>query len=269
MEFGQHADSKIRTKLNSQETPLIILFILYALLGWIVGIAINHAADILPTRQTVFQKPACPTCRAQRPWQQWSALIARATGQQTCFQCGTPRQRITRSLVIELATPLFFVFLMWRYGLSLYMGLVTVYTVILILITVTDLEHRLIFNVVIIPAILLAVIAAFFTPGLAWLAAIVGGVFAFILVYIAALVSRGGLGGGDVTLSTFLGFILGFPKIILSLTFGVFLGGAVALLLLVFGRVGLKTFIPYGPFLTITGWIMLVWGDEIWKYYFY
>jgi len=163
---------------------------------------------------------------------------------------------------------LLFAFLIWRYGLSRELLIITFHTTILVLVTITDLEHRLIFNVVIIPSILLAIAAAFFTPGLSWLAALVGGGFAFILVYLAALVSRGGLGGGDVTLSTFLGLILGFPKIILSLTFGVFLGGAVALVLLVTGKVGLKTFIPYGPFLTITGWIMLVWGNEIWNYYF-
>jgi prepilin signal peptidase PulO-like enzyme (type II secretory pathway) len=55
----------------------------------------------------------------------------------------------------------------------------------------------------------------------------------------------------------------------LSLTFGVFLGGMVAFLLLISRRVTLKTFIPYGPFLTITGWIMLVWGKEIWQHFFW
>jgi prepilin signal peptidase PulO-like enzyme (type II secretory pathway) len=158
---------------------------------------------------------------------------------------------------------------LWRYGPSLELGLVSIYTVILILVTVTDLEHRLIFNVIILPAILLAMGAAFINPVLTWRAALIGGVLAFLVVYMAVLLSRGGLGEGDVTLSTFLGFSMGFPHIILSLTFGVFLGGFVAFVLLVTGRVGMKTFIPYGPFLTLTGWIMLVWGNEIWAYYFW
>jgi prepilin signal peptidase PulO-like enzyme (type II secretory pathway) len=138
----------------------------------------------------------------------------------------------------------------------------------LILITVTDLEHRLIFNLVILPSILLALVAAFFTPGLYWPSALVGGGVAFALVYGAALLARGGLGEGDVTLSTFLGLIIGFPYILLNLAFAVFLGGFVAFLLLLTRRVNMKSFIPYGPFLTITGWIMLVWGAEIWAYYF-
>lgn len=173
-----------------------------------------------------------------------------------------------RSLIIEIVTPAFFVFLLRYYGLSVYLGWVSLYTAILILVTVTDLEYRLIFNVVILPSILLAIVGTFVTDIPNWPAALVGGGVAFVVVYVAALLSRGGLGEGDVTLSTFLGLIIGFPFILLSLGFGVFLGGGVAALLLLTRRVGLKTFIPYGPFLTITGWIMLIWGVEIWQYYF-
>jgi prepilin signal peptidase PulO-like enzyme (type II secretory pathway) len=248
---------------------LIILTILYGLLGWPVGVAINHAADILPTRQTIRQRPHCPACHTPRPYLTWSALLAYVRGQTICPKCGRPRDRLTRSIIVELVTPLLFGFLWWRYGPSFFLGLVSLYTAILVLVTVTDLEHRLIMNVVIVPAIILAIIAAFFTPGLSWGAALVGGAVAFILSYLAALLARGGLGGGDVTLSTFLGLILGFPNILLSLLLGVFLGGFVALLLLLTRRVGMKTFIPYGPFLTVTGWTMLIWGDEIWAYYFW
>ncbi len=247
---------------------MAILYLLQALVGWLVGVAINHAADILPQRQTLQQWPSCPACGQPRPIRTWSALLALVTGQQACSHCGQPRQRLARSLVVELATPLIFVFLMWHQGLSLQLALFSIYTTILILLTVTDLEHRLIFNAVILPSILFGLGAAFFTPNLSWLSALLGGITAFILSYLAALFARGGLGGGDVTLSTFLGVIIGFPYILLSLTFGVFLGGFVAFLLLITRRVGLKTFIPYGPFLTTTGWIMLIWGSEIWAYYF-
>ena len=248
---------------------MIVLASLFILCGWLAGIAINHAADILPTRQTLLQWPKCAQCGAKRPVKQWSGLLTWLGSRRECVHCGTPVPRMKRSVLVELVTPILFAFLWWFYGWSLYLGIVTLYTIILILVTVTDLEHRLIFNVIILPSILLAIFASFISPGLTWRAALVGGITAFIVVYIAALLSRGGLGEGDVTLSTFLGFMMGFPNIILSLIFGVFLGGIVAFLLLVSGRVTMKTFIPYGPFLTITGWIMLVWGDEIWRYYFF
>ena len=249
---------------------MIILPILYALLGWLVGIAINHAADILPKRQSLLQRPHCSMCGTSRPYPAWSVLLGYLTGQQKCAGCGQPRESLIRSIVIEIITPVFFVFLWQRYGYyPSRLFIISLYTAILILITVTDLEHRLILNAVILPSILFALAVAFFTPSLPWPIALVGGASGFVISYLAALLSRGGLGGGDVTLSTFLGLIIGFPYILLSLGFGVFLGGFVAFLLLITRRVGLKTFIPYGPFLTTTGWIMLVWGDEIWQHYFW
>ena len=241
---------------------------LYALVGWLAGVGINHAANILPQRRTLRQKPRCPACSTARPLPAWSGIVALGSGHQICYRCGRPQRRFTRIVIVELAMPVFFAFLWGRYGPSPHLALISIYTVILALITVTDLEHRLIFNVVILPAILLGIAAAFFTPELTWPAALVGGAVAFVLAYLAALFARGGLGGGDVTLSTFLGLIIGFPHVLLSLTFGVFLGGFVALGLLLSRQVGMKTFIPYGPFLTITGWIMLIWGTEIWAYYF-
>ena len=248
---------------------MILLTALYACLGWLMGVAINHAADILPKRETLLQRPYCLRCGTPQPYLGWSVLVAYLTGHQTCPHCGQPRKFLIRAWIIELATPLFFVFLLGRYGLSVHLGLASIYTTILILITVTDLEHRLIFNIVILPSILLALGAAFFTPNLFWPSALVGGGFAFAITYLAALLSRGGFGAGDVTLSTFLGLIIGFPAIVLSLGFGVFLGGFVALVLLLTRRVGMRTFIPYGPFLTTTGWIMLIWGGAIWQYYFF
>jgi leader peptidase (prepilin peptidase)/N-methyltransferase len=247
---------------------LAIIYILYAIVGWLAGIGINHAADILPTRKTVFQRPTCPECGTPRSAAQWSALVSLAN-KRVCSRCGAARATFLRSIVVELIMPLMFIFLMWHFWPVPYLWLVSVYSVILVLVTVTDLEHRLIFNVVMLPAILLAIAAAFVVPSLYWRAALAGGVGAFVVVYVAALIARGGLGEGDVTLSAFLGFAMGFPLIVLAIMFGVFLGGFTALLLLLTGKVGMKSFIPYGPFLTITGWIMLVWGNEIWQYYFY
>ncbi len=248
---------------------MVIGIIFYALFGWLVGVGINHAADFLPTRQTIWQRPTCFNCGTFRPLPAWSVILAQVSGHQTCPGCGQPRPTHIRSVVIELLTPVIFVFLLQRYGYTFDLFTTTLYSSILLLITVTDLEHRLIFNIVILPSILVALLISFVDPSMPWLVAAVGGGLGFILSYIAALASRGGLGGGDVTLSTFLGLILGFPHILLSLGFGVFLGGFTAFILLITRRVGLKTFIPYGPFLTITGWIMLIWGAEIWRYYFW
>jgi len=238
-----------------------------------VGIAINHAANILPTRKALLQQPACSQCNAPYKLFQWSALLAWIKKEKECHQCGSPQKTFGRSIVVELALPVFFVFLALYYGFSIQLVLGSIYTAVLILITVTDLEHRLIFHRVTIPAIIFAGVASLITPGLSWRQALLGGGLGLILTYGIWLFGvlfygQGAFGVGDITLATLLGLILGFPQILMSLIFGVFFGGIVALLLIIFRRSNRRAYIPYGPFLTITGWIMLIWGNEIWNYFY-
>ena len=238
-----------------------------AAVGWLAGLLINILADQLPTR-TRLHWPQCTSCKSDRPALAISAIIALFTGQVRCQACGEPYERRWRSIIVEAATPLLFIALAVWLGPSVKLIIVATYSAILLLITVTDLEHRLIFNVVILPSILLALAFAFVNEDLTWRAAIVGGAAGFLLSYIAALLARGGLGAGDVTLSALLGVMLGFPHILLSLLLGVLLGGVVVSLLLVTRQVNMKTFVPYGPFLTVTGWSMLLWGETLWIYFF-
>lgn len=276
---------------------IIVVTILYILLGWLAGIMINHAADILPKRETVWQTLRCVNCHT--PHQTYSALIAWLTGRQLCEQCGQPRHPNPRAIIVELVGPLIFMVLLARSGLSLELAINTCYTVILILVTVTDLEHKLIFNVVMLPAILLAILLAFITPldgywsfanncrslilhffnlfltppDAFWQVALLGGATGFFLSYLAFILGTltygpGALGTGDVTLSVFLGLILGLPYILLTLVLAVFLGAIVPVLLLLSRQISRRSYIPYGPFLTISGWFMLVWGNQIWQYFY-
>lgn len=278
---------------------MIISIILIALLGWLVGVAINHGADVLPTRETVFQTPRCSECGYEHPVAAWSALLAVAGDHGACWQCGHLRPSLSRAVVVELLTPALFIMLLWQTGLSYRLGAVLLYTTILLLITVTDLEHRLILNIVILPSIVVAIIFSFFsplsgfwlfgddcnsllfgiytfflsTPTTFWEVAFIGGALGFVISFCAWLAAvllygHGALGQGDVTLSAFLGLIVGFPYILLTFLFTVLLGGIVPLLLILVRRVNRRSYIPYGPFLTISGWLMLIWGDKIWRFYF-
>ena len=239
---------------------LTLTSVVFLLLGWLVGVAINHAANVLPAKETFFQAPFYRQSHMLKPPQAWSAIIAYLT--QTHRDSTTQQSMGLRPLVVELAVPLLFLFLVRRYDPSAYRWFVLVYTMILVLLTVTDLEHRLIQNIIILPAILIAVGGSFFSPYFNWRQAILGGAIGFVVFYLFALLSRGGLGSGDVTLATFLGLITGFPNVIPALLYGVLFGGVVSVLLLLMRRVTMKTFIPYGPFLIISGWSVLIWGGD-------
>jgi len=148
-----------------------------------------------------------------------------------------------------------------------------VYISVLVLVTATDLEHRLIPHRFILPAILVALLASFFVDWMTWKAALLGGVVGLVffgLAYgIAALLYPGklALGMGDVTLSTFVGLAVGFPGALVAVMLGVLMGGLFSAILLLSRRVTLRTAIPYGPFLVLGGLVAMFWGQSITRWW--
>ena len=222
------------------------MILLYALLGFILGAPINALADALPQRRT-----------ATMP-----AYLARRA---------PPRPR---DVAVHLAAAALFAILWMRFESvgAIQLVLVSFYTLVLLLVTVTDLEHKLIPDRAILPAIAIAALASPLRFGERWPLALLGGAFGFVFFYAAywigaRTIGRGALGFGDVKLATFVGLISGFPQIIVALVVGVFAGGALSLLLLITRRATLRTAIPYGPFIAIGGFYAMVWGGEVIRWY--
>jgi leader peptidase (prepilin peptidase)/N-methyltransferase len=260
--------------------------LIYALLGWLVGVLINYAADTLPHHGRLGEAPHCPACGVPRPPFAWSAILGYLTGRRLCLGCGTPLA--LRSVIVEVVTPAVFVGLLWRYGPSVHLGFLSLYSVVLILVTVTDLEHHLILSVVMVPALLLAMGGAFFDADMTARRAFLGGAFGLVALYamfllaqpVSALlgrlagreVSETPFGFGDVMLGAFVGLITGLPGVILALFLTVLsagLGAAVYwfFLAVVQRRYTMFTPMPYGPFLVLGGFVMMVYGPQILNWY--
>lgn len=97
--------------------------------------------------------------------------------------------------------------------------------------------------------------------------AALGLVVSFGVMLVIALLSRGGMGGGDVKLAGVIGFFLGPAAGLLALMLAALAGAAVGVLLLIFRLKGRKDFIPYGPFLALGAMVSLLWGREIIAWY--
>jgi len=260
--------------------------LVYALIGWLVGVLINHAADTIPRHARLNTIPRCEFCDSPRAPAAWSAVIGYLSGRRMCLGCSAPLP--IRSVAVELIAPAIFVGLLWRYGPSVHLGLLSLYTAILILVTVIDLEHHLIPHVVMVPAILLAIVGAFFNEDMTFRRALLGGAVGFLSVYGLFLLAQpisvlmGRLSGrevnevpfgfGDVTLGAFVGLITGLPGVFFALLITLLAAGFGAAVFwfvqaLVLRRYTLFTAIPYGPFLALGGFIMMVYGPEILQWY--
>ena len=104
-------------------------------------------------------------------------------------------------------------------------------------------------------------------PEKTWLQGLGGGVGACALLLLIALVSRGGMGEGDVKLAAVIGLFLGGWWGVMGLVFGFLAGGLVSGLLLIFRLVGRKDMIPFGPWLAVGAIMTALYGERIWAWY--
>ena len=175
---------------------------------------------------------------------------------------------------MELATALIFALLYWHYGLSVGLGVMAFYACLFIIIFVIDLEHGLILNKVVYPSLVVALLLALLPrPWLTqWIVtgianAAIGGAIGFALFLLIAIVSRGGMGWGDVKLAALIGLAAGFPLVFLAIIMAAILGGIVAVAMVIAKKKQRRQTIPFGPFLAVAAMITLLWGSNIMNWY--
>ncbi len=136
---------------------------------------------------------------------------------------------------------------------------------VLVVITRTDVEHRLIPDKVVLPgAVVVLALRTIDDPSVEWVLSALGAGFVLFLI---VLVYPRGLGLGDVKLSAFLGAGLGV-SVIVAMFVGFFVAFVPAALLFVrHGKEARSSAIPLGPFLALGGVVALFWGDAILDWY--
>jgi leader peptidase (prepilin peptidase) / N-methyltransferase len=151
------------------------------------------------------------------------------------------------------------------FGFTFEAAAATLFCWILVVVTRTDLEHRLIPDLVVLPgAVAVLALRTIEDPSVEWILSALG---AGLLLFLVVLVYPRGLGMGDVKLSALLGAGLGISVIVAMFVgfFAAFLPAAV-----LFARHGAearRSAIPLGPFLALGGVIALFWGDAVLDWY--
>lgn len=91
--------------------------------------------------------------------------------------------------------------------------------------------------------------------------------FSFFFAIVFATKGKG-MGGGDVKLGFLMGLILGWPNISVAILISFIVGSIFGISLVILGRKGMKSMIPFGPFLVAGTFITMFWGGAIMKWYF-
>lgn len=240
-------------------------------LGLIFGSFATVAAHRIPQRRSIVTgRSHCPHCDRQIqahenvPVFSWLFLRGRCAG------CGAPIS--IRYPLIELSTAVLFGLSAWKFGWSVETFVYAALFWVLVVLTVIDLDHKLLPDRVVYPTFVagwigltVAAVVGSETDRLfdaALGAAIFGGFF-----FLVAFIYPAGMGGGDIklgfVLGTFIGY-LGAPGLVLVGMFLAFLIGAVvgAVVMARSGE-GRKSQVPFGPFLALGAVIAIFWGQGL------
>ena len=256
-----------------------LLILVFTLLGLFVGSFLNVCIDRLPRGQSIIHpRSHCAACNRELGTLDLLPIFSYLWLRGRCRYC---RARIPLRLpIVEGITGLLFALLYWKFGLGLEVGISLVYTSLLILIFVIDLENHLVLDKVTYPAMVLALAFSFFWPGLEGMPKVPGealgkvvsslaggalGLAAMALPYI--LTHRRGIGMGDVKLGALVGLMTGFPLVFVAILLSWIGGGLVAAILLALKIKKLKDPIPSATFLATSAMVTLLWGQAIWQWY--
>ncbi len=240
---------------------------LAAVFGAIIGSFLNVVAYRLPRGESLAHPPSrCPSCgEPVKPYDNvpvlsWLLLRGR------CRSCG---ERISwRYPAVEAGTALLCALVVVAEGADRDAWLGLAFVLLLVPITLIDLDHRLIPNKLTAPGAVLAVALVLLTRSDALVEHLVAGLAAGGFLLVAAILYPAGMGMGDVKLAAVMGLFLG--RDVGPAMFAALIAGSVVGALIIArkgSKEGRKTAIPFGPYLALGGLAGLFAGDPIVDWY--
>jgi len=263
----------------------VALIVVSALFGIAVGSFLNVCIDRLPSGESLLSPPSrCVSCHQRLAIKDLIPVFSYLWLRGRCRYCHAPIPR--RLLWVEIGTGILFAYLYWYYGLSTELAITAFYCCIFLVIMVIDLERGIIPNKIVYPSMAVAlVISVFlppsrvaypgeaatllfntFLPELGIAQAAIGGSIGLVLFLLIVIISKGGMGWGDVKMAALIGIITGY-LIPVALFLAVILGGLVAVILLLFKLKKRKEGIPFAPYLSLGAMITLLFGSNILNWY--
>jgi len=228
------------------------------LLGLVFGSFWTVLTHRWPREESVVSpRSHCTTCDHQLAWYENIPVLSWLILGRRCSSCRTPIS--WRYPALELATGLLAAGSIVAFGAT-WKGLaVAVMAVALVPVVVIDIQHRLIPDVVVLPAAAIALTAMILHEPARWWVPVAGALGGAAFLMLLRLVKPKGMGLGDVKLALLLGAVLGasvIPAMFIAFLVGSILG---VVLMARQGAGARKLTIPFGPYLAL-GAIAALWA---------
>ena len=228
--------------------------------GLAIGSFLNVVAARLPLgRSLVSPGSACMDCGREIAWYDNIPLVSYAVLRGRCRRCGGRIGLVYPA--VELVTALLLVGCVLRFGLSARAAVEAFFCAALVVVSATDLSHRIVPNRVVLPAA--AVVLAGQTAIDASPEWAIGALGASGFLFLAVLAYPKGMGMGDVKLALLMGAALG-RTVTVALMLGMIFALMPSIVLLArHGAAARKMAIPFAPFLALGSVVAVFWGPQL------
>ena len=240
----------------------ILLPIFIFLFGAAVGSFSNVCIYRLPKKLSIISPSSqCPSCsKGISPFDN-IPIISFLMLRGRCRYCQSPIS--WRYPIIETITGLIFLSLYLNFRISPQFFIYALLIISLIIIAFIDLEHKIIPDVITFPGIIIGLAISIAMPHITLLNSFKGFVLGGGLFYAIAIISRGGMGGGDIKLIAMVGSFLGWKNVLLTIFLGSFFGSIAGIALIILKKKNRKDMVPFGPFLSLGAIVSIFFGREL------
>lgn len=245
------------------EINYVFLFFIY---GLIFGSFFNVVGLRVPKNKSIVFPPShCTACDRRLGALDLVPVYSYLFLRGKCRGCGFKISPIYP--LMELITGILFALSYRILGFGFELIVAIVFISLLVIISVSDIAYMLIPNKILFPFGILLILLRLVSPLNPWWSSFAGAAIGFSLLFLIAVISKGGMGGGDIKLFFIIGIVLGPVQTLLTLFIASLIGTIVGVIFLKRTRQGRKTPIPFGPSIAAAAVIVHFGGSMIVDWY--
>lgn len=236
------------------------------LYGLVFGSFLHVVGCRVPINKSfIYSRSACSHCHHRLTAIELIPVLSYVKQKGQCMNCQTRISPLY--ILVELITASLFIYAYIQFGIGMEWLLSITLISLLIIITVSDLLYMVIPDKVLFFFMGLFLIERYFLPLEPWWDSFIGAAVGFSLLFLIALITKGGMGGGDIKLFAVIGFVFGTEGILVTFILSTCLGAIGGLIGLWFGVIKRRQPFPFGPFIATSALLVLFLENRILNWY--
>ncbi len=239
--------------------------------GLLFGSFANVIILRLPKNMSVVKpRSKCPKCEKSIRWFDLIPVISWVLLGAKCRNC---KAKIHwRYPLVELLMGALFCGMYLKVGWSWLLLEYLIFSFGLVVVSFIDLDHMILPDSFTLSGVVLGLLGGILNPARELMPAVwgvlFGGGFLWAVAYIYYLIRKEeGMGGGDIKLLAWIGAILGWTSVPFVILVSSIIGTVFGVFVALKNKAGMRSTIPFGPYLALAALLYIFWGQELAQWY--